>query len=86
MQKPWVSQSKRRPKAGQHNILRSERGQLVVEYVLLLIVAVGVAIVITSTMVSRNEETPGFLIVKWREIIDTIAADPTDDLAPQEQQ
>jgi hypothetical protein len=54
----------------------------VVEYVLLLIIAVSVALVITSTMVSRNEDQPGFLIAKWRQIIDAIAADTADDLNP----
>lgn len=51
---------------------------MVIEYVLLLVIGVGVAALITSTMVSRNPETPGFLIVKWTEIIQVIGEDYPD--------
>ena len=64
-------------------ILRDQRGQIVVEYVLLIVVGVTVAILITSTMVSRNASSPGFLVKKWTEIITVIGNDPADDLAPQ---
>lgn len=62
--------------------LRSDRGQIVLEYVLLLMVGVSVAILITSTMVSRNPDSPGFVIRKWRQIIEAIGSDTADDLAP----
>jgi len=45
-----------------------------------LIVGVAIAALITSRMVSRNQENPGFLIVKWVKIIQTIGADPADDV------
>lgn len=35
---------------------------------------------ITTKMVSRNEESPGFLVQKWYSIIKVIGEDPTDDL------
>jgi len=54
---------------------QSKKGQIVVEYVLLLVVSVSVALVITQTMVSRSSENPGFLIKKWSELINFIAAD-----------
>jgi hypothetical protein len=53
----------------------------VVEYILLLVVGVGVATIITSQMVSRNPNRPGFLIVKWLDIIKTVGADTSDDLS-----
>ena len=59
--------------------LKNSKGQVVVEYVLLLVIAVGVAFIITTTLVSRNPESPGFLMTKWRAIIETIAADNTDN-------
>ncbi len=62
--------------------LGSNRGQIVVEYVLLLVIGVGVAMVITSTMVSRNPDSPGFLVKKWFDIIKTIGEDTADDLKP----
>lgn len=54
---------------------QSKKGQIVVEYVLLLVVSVSVALVITQAMVSRNSETPGFLIKKWSELNNFIASD-----------
>lgn len=61
---------------------RGQEGQLAVEYILLLVTSVAIAVLITSTMVSRSESTPGFLIKKWREILDVIGSDPADDVAP----
>lgn len=55
-------------------------GQIVVEYVMLLLVVVFLAFLITSTMVSRNPDSPGFLIQAWYSILQTIAADPADDI------
>ena len=57
---------------------RQISGQIVVEYILLLIIAVGIALLITNTMVSRNPESPGFLISKWYKIINLIGADPVE--------
>lgn len=54
---------------------QSKKGQIVVEYVLLLLISVLVAMLITQAMVSRDSETPGFLISKWRELITYVADD-----------
>jgi hypothetical protein len=59
---------------------RKDSGQIVLEYILLLVVGVAMAALVTATMVSRNEQTPGFLIVKWMQIITEIGKDQTDDL------
>ena len=56
------------------------RGQVVVEYVLLLTVGVAIAVLITSLMVSRRSDDPGFLIEKWRQIIDFISEDYPDQV------
>ena len=66
---------KRASRSGQ-----SQKGQIVVEYVLLLMVAVGVAALLTRTMVSRNQDSQGFLITKWVQINLQIAQDPSDDI------
>lgn len=63
--------------------LRSQRGQIVVEYVLLLVIGVSVAALITSTMVSRSADNPGFLVRKWLEIIKVIGEDTADDVKPE---
>ena len=59
---------------------RRQRGQIVVEYVLLLVVGVSMAILITRAMVWRSEESPGFLIAKWRQILELVGADFADDI------
>lgn len=60
-------------------------GQIVVEYVLLLVISVAIALLITTLMVSRNPEEPGFLMAKWQAILTLIGADPADDIVSQEQ-
>jgi len=62
---------------------QNNRGQILVEYVLLMVVAISLALLITSFMVSRNSDRPGFLIAKWYAIIAEIGTDPSDDLAQQ---
>lgn len=57
----------------------NQRGQIVVEYVLLLMIAVLLAFVITTTLVSRDPNSPGFLIAKWYQILQTIGGDTADD-------
>ena len=72
------------------NKANKQRGQIIVEYVLLLMVGVAIAAIITRTMVSRSASNPGFLIKKWREIICVIGQDdieePTDDASSRCQQ
>ena len=77
MKKNWATKN-----SSKHISLRGQRGQIVVEYVLLLVVGVGIAVLITSTMVSRSADRPGFLIKKWVDIIQTIGSDTADDLTP----
>jgi uncharacterized protein (UPF0333 family) len=60
--------------------VQNSRGQILVEYILLMVIVVSVALLITSFMVSRNSDRPGFLISKWYQIIQTIGEDPADDL------
>lgn len=55
------------------------------EYILLLVVGVSVAALITSRMVNRNPENPGFLIVKWVQIIQAIGKDEADDVTNSQQ-
>ena len=77
--KKTVANSKR---SSAKSILRGSRGQIVVEYVLLLVIGVGLAALITSKMVSRDAKHPGFLVKKWSDIIQAIGSDPADDLNP----
>lgn len=58
--------------------LGNQSGQVIVEYVLLLVIGVAMAALITRVMVSRSPDSPGFLIVKWTQIIRTIGEDYPD--------
>jgi hypothetical protein len=59
---------------------RSESGQVVVEYVLLLVASVVLAMLITRLMVGRDPGNPGFVISAWNSIVEEIGADKADDI------
>lgn len=61
---------------------QSDSGQIVVEYVLLLVVAVTIAIFLTSRMISRNPGNPGFVIGGWDKIIRQIGLDYSGESRP----
>ncbi|NUN06236.1 MAG: hypothetical protein HUU57_10795 [Bdellovibrio sp.] len=54
------------------------KGQIVVEYVLLLVIAVTISAVLVSQLVSRNADNPGILVSKWHSILTTIGSDVPD--------
>ena len=58
----------------------NQKGQIVVEYVLLLVLSIGIALLVVSYIVSRDPSSPGFLISKWYEILSFIASDLADDI------
>ena len=47
-----------------------------------MVVGVSIAAMITTTVVSRNPENPGFLVKKWVDMIQLIGEDTADDIAP----
>lgn len=57
----------------------NRKGQIAVEYILLVLIAVTIAATLVSVMVSRNEEEPGFLIRAWQNIITTISTDQSGE-------
>jgi uncharacterized protein (UPF0333 family) len=60
--------------------IKSQRGQVVVEYVLLLVASVTLALAITKLMVGRDPGNPGFVISAWNAIVEEIGADKADDI------
>ena len=58
-----------------------ERGQIVVEYVLLLLVVVTIASLLVREMVQRgpSPEERGFIIQGWAMLVEDIAADQADE-------
>ncbi len=57
-----------------------QSGQIIVEYVLLLAIAVIVAALITRTMISPDPNSPGFILKTWDEIVKAIGSDKADDI------
>lgn len=57
------------------------RGQIAVEYTLLLSISVILAMFITKVIASRDPNLPGFLVTKWAQINEIIGLDMTDDLS-----
>jgi len=55
--------------------IRNRRGQVIVEYVLLLVIAVAIAALITRELVKRDPDNPGILTDKWNQILKTIGDD-----------
>ncbi len=49
-----------------------------VEYVLLLVIAVGLAAMLTKNLVSRNRDDAGVLVTKWDAILKSIGNDVPD--------
>ena len=57
-----------------------EAGQIVVEYVLLLVVAITAATLIVKAMISSDANNPGFVLSTWSKVIQAIGADHPDDI------
>ena len=53
----------------------SQKGQVVLEYVLLTMVAITVAIIITTKTIKRDKEDPGFIVLQWHKILESIGKD-----------
>jgi uncharacterized protein (UPF0333 family) len=61
-------------------VLKNNRAQIAVEYILLVFIAVSISASVVSLMVSRDEDEPGFLIRAWDEIVTTISSDDPGEL------
>ena len=57
----------------------NRRGQLIVEYILLLAMAAVVSGIIVSKLASRNPDEPGAIITGWTKVIQAIGADKVDE-------
>ncbi len=73
------SRSTTYPTAAKAQLSCNQKGQVAVEYILLVALSVSVAVLITKAAVSRNPQDPGILTAKWRDIISVIAIDKTAD-------
>jgi hypothetical protein len=60
---------------------KRNQGQIVVEYVLLLVVTVSIAVLLTKGLIGRNPddlESNGVMIQKWEQLRNAIAQDRID--------
>ena len=58
---------------------KAQGGQVIVEYVLLLMLALLIAVIATRTLVSRGDQK-GAIITVWQSLIVEIGRDTPDDL------
>lgn len=59
-------------------MIGNRRGQIVVEYILLLLVAVTVAAVLIRGLASRSESDPGIIVERWLKVQEEIGSDLPD--------
>ena len=67
--------------SGKARLGQSQGGQIIVEYVLLLAIAVGIALLMTRTLIGRDQGNEGFVIQAWQTLIEQIGKDASDDAA-----
>lgn len=60
--------------------IRQRRGQVVVEYVLLMIITASIAALLVKGLASRNPDNPGVLLSKWCQLLEAIAQDEPEDV------
>ncbi len=67
----------RAPHPGQspRSKLRGDSGQIVLEYILLLVISVSVATYLTKKLVGKDPEDAGIVTSTWSEINSAIGAD-----------
>jgi hypothetical protein len=66
------------PSTSISHAVRNSGGQVVIEYVLLLVIAVAMAALISKQLVSRDPDNSGILVKKWMDIQKTIGDDLPD--------
>lgn len=61
----------------QKNKVLNRKGQILVEYLLLMVIAVGCATILIKGLINRGD-SPGIIIKQWDRIISTIGNDIPD--------
>lgn len=61
------------------SIYKNNKGQLIIEYVLLLAMAAVVSGIVVSQLGSRDADDPGAIIKGWSKVIQSIGTDPGDE-------
>ena len=61
-------------KANRKKLLGQNKGQIIVEYILLMVIVVSACAMLTRTLVGRGDE-PGAIIIKWNQLNQMVGAD-----------
>jgi hypothetical protein len=79
VQKSWLTIMRGQPsRQAVHKKLKANSGQVILEYILLLMIGVGVATFLTKQLVSRDPDAPGVITGTWSQINAAIGADIID--------
>ena len=65
------------------SVYKNNKGQLIIEYVLLLAMAAVISGIIVSKLASRDPAEPGAIITGWSKITQSIGTDPVDECIRQ---
>lgn len=60
------------------SLLKSKKGQILVEYLLLMVIVIGCATLLTKSLVNRSDTNPGMIIKAWDGIIKSLSNDLPD--------
>ena len=58
---------------------KRQAGQVVIEYILLMVVMAGIGAYLVRNFASRNIDEPGLIVIKWNQILQFIAQDNPED-------
>ncbi|QDK38507.1 hypothetical protein [Bdellovibrio sp. NC01] len=59
-------------------MIKNNRGQVIIEWVLLMVISLGLAAILTKNLVSRDRDDGGVLTTKWNAVLRTVGADIPD--------
>lgn len=68
---------------GNMQIRKQQSGQIIVEYLLVMVVAIAIATILTSRMIGRSDN-PGFVLSAWSSLLQVIAEDNPDSVVIEE--
>lgn len=58
--------------------LKNQKGQILVEYLLLMVIAIACAAALTNKLIGRSDTNQGIIITQWNKIITIIGNDIPD--------
>lgn len=65
-------------------MLRSKSGQIVIEYMLLLVIAIAISAIMVRGLANRTEGSEGIVVKRWKQIQTEIGNDLPDKCAAEQ--